>query len=106
MCETRILSQKGTAIISRCADCKAVYIWHHNLILNFTEEQFAAFNRFACELDFEERSLPFPDGEKRAVLQTPNNDINFAFTLPEWEEFKSAMDEASYMLEVYSLIGE
>jgi hypothetical protein len=105
MCETRILSQKGAAFISQCADCRAVYIWHHNLVLNFTEAQFADFKNFAHDLDFDERALPFPDGEERAVIRTPHNDINFAFTIDEWLTFQAAIDEAVYMMEVYGLIS-
>ncbi|WP_237073502.1 DUF6686 family protein [Mucilaginibacter mali] len=106
MCETRVLSQQGSAIISHCADCQTVFIWHNNLVLNFTRNQFADFRRFADDMDFDDRALPFPDGYDRAVLRTPHNDINFAFTLGEWDNFKQAMDEAAYMLEVYSLMGE
>lgn len=57
-------------------------------------------------MDFDERSLPFPDGQERAVLRTPHQDISFTFTQPEWADFKAAMDEAACLLEVYSLIGE
>jgi hypothetical protein len=106
MCETRTLSKKGSAMICRCSDCRNIYIWHQNLILNFTEEQFRRFKAFSVEMDFDERSLPFPDGQERAVLRTPQQDISFTFTQPEWTNFKAAMDEAAYMLEVYNLIGE
>lgn len=106
MCETKILSRKGSAMICRCADCRNIYIWHQNLILNFTENQFSRFKTFSAGMDFDERSLPFPDGQERAVLRTPHQDISFTFTQPEWTDFKAAMDEATYLLEVYSLIGE
>jgi hypothetical protein len=106
MCETRVLSNQGATHISQCTDCRAIYIWHQNLILNFTESQFNDFKNFANDMDFEERLLPFPDGEDRAVLRTPHSDINFTFTYPEWENFKAAIDEALYMLEVYSLMGD
>jgi hypothetical protein len=105
MCETRILSHKGAAMIGQCAECRNIYIWHHNLILNFTNQQFIDFRKFAHDLDFDERSLPFPDGEERAVLRTPHDDINFTFTYDEWEIFRAAMDEAVYMMEVYSMMG-
>ena len=105
MCETRILSKKGAALIGQCPDCQTVYIWHQNLILNFTEVQFHDFRDFARDLDFDERALPFPDGQERAVLRTPHNDINFTFTIAEWANFQAAIDEAIYMMEVYGLIS-
>jgi hypothetical protein len=106
MCETRMLSKKGAATISQCIECRTVYIWHRNLVLNFSESQFADFKNFARDMDFEERCLPFPDGLERAVVRTPHNDINFAFTMDEWENLNGAIDEAGYMLEVYGLMEQ
>ena len=73
-------------------------------MLCFTPEQFKSFQHFTNELDFDDRSFPFPDGSERLVLCTPNRDINFVFTEAEWEDFNAAMLEASYLLEVYSTI--
>ena len=53
MCETRMLSQKGAAMISQCTDCRTVYIWHKNLVLNFSEKQFSEFKDFARDMNFE-----------------------------------------------------
>lgn len=105
MCETKILSHKGAAMIGQCAECQTIYIWHQNLILNFTENQFTDFRKFAGDMDFDDRALPFPDGEDRVVLRTPHNDISFTFTVDEWDNFQSAMDEAVYMMAVYGLLS-
>ena len=103
MCQSLILSQKGKTVISHCAECGTLNIWHQNLLLCFSTEQFRAFGAFSVEMDFSERAHPFPDGEDRAILCTPNKDINFAFTQDEWEDFKEAMEEAVYMEQVYQL---
>lgn len=87
MCENRILSQRGQTIISHCQACGMLNIWHQNLLLALTPEQFNSFRKFTEELDFEERSHPFPDGTERAILCTPNRDINFVFTWDEWQDF-------------------
>ena len=102
MCETRILTQKGQSVISHCADCGMINIWHQNLMLCFTPEQFMSFHRFTQEMDFEDRCFPFPDGSDRVVLCTPNRDINFVFTDIEWEDFNASMLEAMYLMEVYN----
>ena len=104
MCETKILTQQGTTVISHCAECGMLNIWHQNLMLCFTPVQFNSFKHFTNELDFDDRSFPFPDGSERLVLCTPNRDINFVFTEAEWNDFNSAILEASYLLEVYSTI--
>ena len=102
MCETRILTQKGQSVISHCADCGMINIWHQNLMLCFTPEQFSSFHRFTQEMEFDDRCFPFPDGSERVVLCTPNRDINFVFTDTEWDDFNAAMLEAMYMMEVYN----
>lgn len=104
MCETIVLSQKGETIVGQCPECHTFSIWQHNLLLIFTPQQFSAFADFAAELDPERAMFPFPNGEERLVMRTPQNDICFAFNLSEWEDFNVAVKEATYMQEVYQLI--
>ena len=105
MCEAKTLSQRGISMVSQCLQCKTMNIWHNNLLLNFTPQQFTDFRKFINDLDFEDRSHPFPDMQDRAVLKTPVDHINFAFTEEEWKDLKDAMDEALYMVKVFDLIG-
>ncbi|PTQ99456.1 hypothetical protein C8P68_102280 [Mucilaginibacter yixingensis] len=104
MCETRVLATHGTALISQCAECKVVYIWQNNLLFTFNMSRFNAFKKFVYDLEFDERSLPFPDGADRAVLRSPEDSISFAFTREEWMDFKWALDDASCMMEVYKIL--
>lgn len=104
MCQHKILSEKGQTLISRCPGCQTINIWQHNLLLNFTVTQFTSFMDFTSRLDTAEALFPFPDGEERFVLRTPHNDICFAFSVAEWEDFRVAMQEANYMLEVHTLL--
>jgi hypothetical protein len=106
MCDAKVLSQKGAAIVSRCNDCRALFIWNNNLVLNFTPAQFDKFRAFTRDLDIDEYTLPFPDGFDRVVMRTPSNDINLTFTPQEWDDFTEAMDEATHMLSVYELMGD
>ncbi|WP_110587374.1 DUF6686 family protein [Mucilaginibacter sp. Mucisp86] len=104
MCDAKILSQKGTSVVSRCSECQCLFIWHHNLILSFTPDQFIQFKNFAIDLDFGDHSFPFPDGQERVVMRTPVNDIQLTFTVDEWEDFHASMDEAIYMQEIYAMV--
>ena len=106
MCQTQILSQKGASFISHCPDCQMINIWNNNLMLYFTPQQFDSFNDFITNLVFSERSFPFPDGEERVILCTPNRDINFVFTLQEYRELSEAMEEAVYLRQVYQLLNQ
>jgi len=101
MCQTLILSRKGSVIINQCMECKILNIWLRNLLLNFTPEQ---FKDFTSRLDIEESMFPFPDGEDRLILRTPHSDICFTFSITEWDDFQMAMEEAEYMQQVYQLI--
>ncbi|RYZ98376.1 MAG: hypothetical protein EOP47_19470 [Sphingobacteriaceae bacterium] len=73
-------------------------------MLCFDVEQLRAFRQFTENWEYEDYTHDFPDGCERIILRTPNRDINFAFTLEEWELFKEAMDEALFMREVYALL--
>lgn len=106
MCKTRVLSTKGDTVVSSCVGCKMYYLWHSNLLLNFTKEAFDSFREVVNSLPFHSNSLPFPDGEERIILHTPNDDICFAFCHDEFETFKTAIDEAMYMNEVYMLMSK
>ena len=104
MCDAKVLSQVGASVISRCQECRCIFIWNNNLILSFTPEQFTQFRDFTLELDFDNYTFPFPDGQERMVMRTPVNDVQFTFNNDEWEDFHAAMNEAVYMQEVYSLM--
>jgi hypothetical protein len=104
MCDSKILSQVGASVVSRCSECHCIFIWNNNLILSFSPEQFIQFKDFTVELDFAEHTHPFPDGQERLVMRTPINDVQLTFTTDEWEDFHAAMDEAMYMQEVYTLM--
>ena len=104
MCQHIVLSRCGQTVISQCPDCKTMNIWQHNLLLNFTGYQFLAFKNFTSGLNAAEALFPFPEGEDRFVLRTPNSDICLTFSMDEWDSFLTAMDEAEYMQGVYQLI--
>lgn len=56
------------------------------------------------KVDTDESTFPFPDGEDRLILRTPNSDINFCFTGIEWAQFQEALDEAGYMQTIYEMM--
>jgi len=104
MCETRVVSHKGDTLISYCIYCKSFYIWHKNIVLNFTAVQFSSFRKYTDGLEFEDSAFPFPDGENRAMLNTPSKEISLAFSRDEWDDFNDAMDEAELMKEYYFML--
>jgi len=55
-------------------------------------------------MDVEECLFPFPNGDDRLVLRTPHSDINFSFSLEEWDNFHEAMEEAIYMQNIYQMM--
>jgi hypothetical protein len=105
MCSTRTLAHTGDAFISSCADCKTVFIWHRNILLNFSPEDFSSFKRMLDDLDFEDCSFNFLDNISRIIIKTPKPGISFAFTENEWNNFNQAVTEAIYMQQVYDLMS-
>ncbi len=81
-----------------------ILIWHNNILLNFNPEDFMSFRNMIHRLDYDDCCVLFSDGEERAVIRTPNQDICFSFNLDEWKNLCEALDEAVYMREVYQLM--
>ncbi|MBW8688055.1 DUF6686 family protein [Chitinophaga rhizophila] len=104
MCSIRPLCNKNNAHISHCANCQTVYIWHNNLLLNFTPQDFQLFYETMQQQDFYDCSVTFPDGEERIIVHSPCRDISFTFNLQEWLDMKEAMNEAILLQQVYDLI--
>lgn len=104
MCQIITLACCGPAVISHCTTCRLLYIWHGNLMLSFTPEEFNLFVSMTEEIDFEACEFPFADGTGRIIIKTPNPDIGFTFTQPEWQNFKKALAEATFMEKIYSLM--
>ncbi|UPK69584.1 DUF6686 family protein [Chitinophaga filiformis] len=104
MCDIRTLCRKNQAHISHCANCQTVYIWHNNLVLNFTPQEFQLFYESLEHQQFHDCSMTFPDGEERVVVHSPYRDISFTFTKQEWRDMKEAMSEAILLQQVYELI--
>lgn len=103
MCDARVISQKGATVVSRCAGCNCLFVWNHNLVLNFTGDQFTQFRNFIADLEPDDHTFPFPDGSHRLVMRTPVNDIQLTFTLDEWGDLNAAMEEASQMRAILDL---
>ncbi|QHS60940.1 DUF6686 family protein [Chitinophaga agri] len=104
MCSIRQLCNKNSAQISHCANCQTVYIWHNNLLLNFSPHDFQLFHETMQQQEFYDCSMMFPDGEERIIVHSPCRDISFTFTQPEWMDMKEAMNQAILLQQVYDLI--
>ncbi|HEU4555868.1 MAG TPA: hypothetical protein VFS25_23690 [Chitinophaga sp.] len=104
MCETRMLAHKGHTHIGHCMQCKTVFLWHGNVLLNFTPDDFIHFSKALNRGKFSECALPFPDNQERVIVHTPCYDISFTFTRAEWEVMVATVQEALLMQEVYTLV--
>ncbi|WP_374163881.1 hypothetical protein [Arcticibacter sp. MXS-1] len=104
MCQTRVLCSRESIVVSQCLHCQVLFIWHHNLFLSFSPKKFTAFCDAVNQLDYDQCAFPFPDGEERAIIASPNPEISFTFTYDEWRSFCEVLSEASYMREVYALM--
>lgn len=105
MCDTRTLSSRNSVCVSHCTGCKSIYLWHNNVILNFTTEQFHSFKNLISNYDFDDGAAPFPDGAERIMVRMPEKGVSIAFMEEEWESLKEVLEEASYMREVYEMLG-
>jgi len=104
MCETRMLARKGQTHIGDCVHCKTVFLWHGNVLLHFTPDDFVKFSETLDRGAFCDSSMPFPDNRERVIVHTPCYDVSFTFTKPEWEDIRAAVEEALLMQQVYALV--
>lgn len=104
MCDIRTLCTKNQAHISHCTNCQTIYIWHNNLLLNFSPQDFQLFCDTLEHQEFYDCCMMFPDGEERVVVHSPCRDISFTFTQQEWLNMKEALNEAILLQQVYELI--
>ena len=79
MCEVKVLSRKSNITVSFCPDCGQWFLWHQNLLLNFSKEKFKGFRKAIAALKYEDCSFPFPDQIDRAIISTPCQDISLVF---------------------------
>lgn len=103
MCKTRILSCVGQTIVSQCVDCKEMSLWHNNLLLNFSVDDFLDFQQIINGQSFFDCCITFPDGEDRIIIRTPDTAICFTFCEEELELFRDAIAEALHMASIYAL---
>lgn len=104
MCDIRTLCIKNTAQISHCMHCQTVFIWHSNLLLNFSPQDFQFFRETMNRQDFVDCCMVFPDGAERVIIHAPCKDISFTFTQDEFNDLRDAIDEALLLQQVYELI--
>jgi hypothetical protein len=73
-----LLSNKNATTISQCIHCQTLYLWHNNLLLRFTSEEFTTFQEVTSRFTFDEDAILFPDHLMRLVMQLPEKQIGFA----------------------------
>ncbi len=104
MCETKILTRTPLTEIDYCVKCRSVFLWHNNILMTFSEEEFSTFHSTLGQYDFSECSMLFSDKVHRISICTPYNAINLVFDLTQWLDLRQAMEEASCMKEIYALL--
>ncbi len=101
----RILTENETGFVSLPEGESLIYVSFKNLLLNFTFGEFQAFRKMAKSVAMGEYLLPFPDGSKRVIMQTPFEGIHFSFAIDEINALIDTLDEAHYMYEIRGIIG-
>ncbi len=98
------LAQKENLRIVQFKSCGHIGFMYKNLLLNFNTDSFQEFSNSFEQLDFNHRSVTFPDGSKRMVMNTCRKEIQLCFERDEFEMVKEALQEAVLMLEVNDIL--
>ncbi|WP_090605985.1 DUF6686 family protein [Parapedobacter koreensis] len=101
-----ILTENETGFVSFRERENLIYVSFKNILLNFTLGEFQAFRTMAKSVVREEYLLPFPNGSRRIIMQTPFEGIHFSFAIEEINVLIDTLDEAHYMYEIKGLISK
>lgn len=87
-------------------DKKKIQMRYKNIVLNFGIDEFISFRRFIEGFQVEDNTEG--DIEQASVVIRYKNDENImlAYLKSEFEEFKSMLGEAVYMLGIYITLNE
>lgn len=86
-------------------DKQKIQMRYKNIVLNFQPDEFIAFRRFIETFKIDDAD----DGSEQAsvVIRYRNDEnIMLAYLRSEFEEFKSMLAEAVYMLGIYTTLNE
>ena len=98
------LTQKDNLRIVHFDACGHIGFMYKNLLLNFNTDGFQEFSNSFQQLNFDRRSVTFPDGSKRMVMNTCRKEIQLCFVRDEFNLVKEALKEAVLMLEVNEIL--
>lgn len=104
MCNSVVLKSTATTLLSQCVECKTIFLWHNNFVINYSAQEFEAFRKIVNHSEFDSNSLPFPDNIERIIVRTPHESINLTFTEEEWVSLKNVLDEGQFVLQIYEMM--
>jgi len=104
MCNPILLKSTPTTHLSQCVECKTIFLWHNNFVINYTASEFDAFRKIIKNAVFSNNALPFPDGVDRIIVRTSHESINLIFTEDEWVSLKDVLDEGQFVLQIYEIM--
>lgn len=101
-----ILAENTSLRIVQFKACGHIGLMYNNILLSMTTENFFNFVNTCTSVDFEERSILFIDDEKRIIIDTIYNDIQFCFSRDEFEMLNQALGQASILLRARLVIED
>jgi hypothetical protein len=104
MCRAKVLTSTASIEVSYCHGCKTFFLWHKNILMSFSEEEFSSFCQAMHCYEFSECAWPFSDGISRLSVCTPYDQVNFVFEEEEWKDMLRALDEAALMHEAHKIL--
>ncbi|MFT6871200.1 MAG: hypothetical protein ACJAVN_000197 [Roseivirga sp.] len=103
-CKPIALFDRVDIKLSTCACCKRIGLQFKNLLYAFSMADFETFRTCILNLKFDKQVVDFPDGQGQVVIKTCHSDIQFCFSESELKDLKTALDEASLMIEVHAAL--
>jgi len=104
MCNPILLKSTPTSHLSQCIECKTIFLWHNNFVINYNLSEFDAFRKILARTSFESNSLAFPDDVERVIVRTPHSSINLTFNQEEWNNLKAVVDEGQFVMQIYEMM--
>ncbi len=104
-CKSIALFDSADIKLSTCSYCGQINLQFKNLLCTFNMPAFEAFKACILNLTFEANNkVNFSSSQQQYIVQTSHKDIRFCLSEEEAEALKMAVQEASLMMEVQSLL--
>ncbi len=103
-CKPLLLLEEDKLFIVQCKDCQRIGIHFNNLMLRFSPTDYSNFSKGLGRINFNKSAIHLNKNEPVIIIKTCHQDIQLTLTQKEFSKLNNAVQQATLLLSVHSLI--